>query len=408
MDIPSVSLTRHDRYTPELRDKIAQALEAPPAAAGYHVLTAPLLLELADTVSENAPILSLYIQLTPERRVGGAWRSYLSSLSEAVLRPVHDQKVRHALEQEVAQVSQAMEDELPVLGRGAAFFSCRTAGLWRQIAVPLPLPDNAHAAARPFIRPLVRAQDEHDRFVIALLSEEISRYFISQIGQVQEVFDIHGTNMRRTLADHGPKERHGSDVTEALSAEAQILAGAAQQVMSRYEARYLVLAEAKDLRASVIHCLGKVMQQRVGDEFAVDIHAGVADIAAAAEPAQRAIEEREEIATVQALLDAGPKGAAHGMQATLAALWQRRVATLVVDDMYAAPGACCRTCAAVLQTPQAACPVCGSNRIDTVEDAVELAIEQTLDADGALELVRSAPARQALIPVGPLAALLRW
>jgi hypothetical protein len=65
VDIPSVSLTRHDRYTPELRDKIAQALGAPPAAADYHVLTAPLLRELADTVSESAPILSLYIQLTP-------------------------------------------------------------------------------------------------------------------------------------------------------------------------------------------------------------------------------------------------------------------------------------------------------------------------------------------------------
>jgi hypothetical protein len=241
-----------------------------------------------------------------------------------------------------------------------------------------------------------------------LLSEEISRYFVSQIGQVQEVLDIHGSNMRRMSADRGPKERHGSDVVEALSAEARILAGAAEQVMSRYEARYIVLAEAKDLRASVIHYLGKAMQQRIGDEFAVDVHARVADIAAAVEPAQRAVEEREEIGTVQALLDAGPNGAAHGMQATLAALWERRVATLVVDDMYAAPGARCRDCTALLQTPQGACPVCGSNRIDTVEDAVELAIEQTLDADGALELVRSARARRALAPIGPLAAVLRW
>ncbi len=184
MDIPSVSLARYDRYTPELRDKIAQALRTPSAAAGYQVLTPPLLRDLAGTVSGSEPILSLYIQLTPDRRVGGAWRSYLSSLSEALLKPVQDKKVRHALEQQVAQVSQAMEDELPALGRGAAFFSCRTAGLWRQIAAPLPLPDSAHAAAQPYIRPLVRMRDEHDRFVIALLSEEISRYFVSQVGHV--------------------------------------------------------------------------------------------------------------------------------------------------------------------------------------------------------------------------------
>ena len=209
-------------------------------------------------------------------------------------------------------------------------------------------------------------------------------------------------------ADHGPKERHGSNLAEALSGEAKILAGVAEQVMSRHEARYLLLSAAKDLRASVIHYLGKPMQRRIGDEFAVDVHARVADIAAAAEPAQRAIEEREEIATVQALLDAGPKKAAHGMQATLAALWQRRVAKLIVDDLYAAPGARCRACVALLGTLQGACPVCGSNSMDTVEDAVELAIKQTLDADGALELVRSAAARQALAPIGPLAAVLRW
>jgi hypothetical protein len=253
----------------------------------------------------------------------------------------------------------------------------------------------------------VRTRDEHDRFVTALLSEEISRYFVSQMGQVQEVLDIHGSNMRRMLVDHGPKERRGSEVIGALSAEAQILAGAAEQVMSRYEARYLVLAEAKDLRASVMHYLGKAMQQRIGDEFAVDIHAGVPDIAAAAEPAQRAIEQRAEVGTVQALLDAGPNGAAYGMQATLGALWQRRVASLVVDDMYAAPGARCRTCAALLQTPQSPCPVCSSNEIDVVPDVVELAIEQTLDEDGALELVRDAAARRILAPIGPLAALMR-
>jgi hypothetical protein len=39
---------------------------------------------------------------------------------------------------------------------------------------------------------------------------------------------------------------------------------------------------------------------------------------------------------------------------------------------------------------------------------VELAIEQTLDEDSAIELVRSAAARRMLAPIGPLAALLRW
>lgn len=62
----------------------------------------------------------------------------------------------------------------------------------------------------------------------------------------------------------------------------------------------------------------------------------------------------------------------------------------------------------LLQTPQGPCAVCGSKGIDVVPDVIELAIEQTLDADGGLELVRSATARRALAPIGPPTAVLRW
>jgi hypothetical protein len=44
------------------------------------------------------------------------------------------------------------------------------------------LPDGARWTQRPYIRPLARTRDEHDRFVLAILSQEQSRFFISQIG----------------------------------------------------------------------------------------------------------------------------------------------------------------------------------------------------------------------------------
>ncbi len=408
MAVPTVSVNLHDRYTPELRDKIVDKLRTAPSEAAYHVLTPPLLRELADAVSKNGPVLSFYLQLTPERRVGGAWRSYLSAMSDAMLRSTEDKHTRKTLQEEFARIQQAMEEELPALGRGVAFFACRSLGLWRQIAVPLPLADGAHQGTRPYVRPLVRTRDEHDRFVIAVLSEELGRYFVSQIGQIEEVLQIRGANMRRMLTDHGPKDPHDDRVLEHIWIEGEVFAGAIEQVVARYQARYLVLAEAEDLRLAVIRHLHKELQQRIGAEFPAELHARPAEMAAAAEPAQRAIEEREEVATVQHLLDAGPQRSAYGIEPALRALWERRVATLVVDDMYAAPGARCRTCAALLQTARESCPVCGSETIDGVEDVVELAIEQTLDEDGTFEMVRSPAARQMLTRIGPVAALLRW
>ena len=96
--------------------------------SAYHVLTPPHLRELAAAF---------------ERRIGGAWRAYLSSVSDTMLRSIEDSRMRQGLQEQFARIEQAMEEELPVLGRGVAFFACRPLGLWRQIAVLL-LPDGVH------------------------------------------------------------------------------------------------------------------------------------------------------------------------------------------------------------------------------------------------------------------------
>src|SRR5690606_6692615 len=63
------------------------------------------------------------------------------------------------------------------------------------------LPEGVFLGARPYPRPLARTRDEHDRFVLALLSQERSRFFISQIGPVKEVFQANGERTPRLLAD---------------------------------------------------------------------------------------------------------------------------------------------------------------------------------------------------------------
>jgi peptide subunit release factor 1 (eRF1) len=408
MSVPSLSVSVHDRYTPELRDRIVEKLHAATVETEYHLLTPADLRALAEIDSPEAPVLSLYLQLTPDRRTKGAWRIFFRSLCDAALKPIDDRRKRLALRDEFERIEQALMAELPELGRGVAFFVCRTLGLWRQIAVPLPLPDGAHLGPRPHIRPLVRTRDEHDRFVLALLSQERSRFFISQIGQVEEVFQLKSRSLRKLLTDRVPRDRNDVIVIEAMKNEARILAHAVGLVFAQFEGRHLLLSGAPELREAVIEHLPKAVQQRIGGAFAVEVHARPAAVAAAAEPAQRAIEAREESIAVQRLLDAGPKGSAWGEQPTLDALREGRVMTLVVDDMDGKQGARCRNCGGLWAALPPTCPACRSNAIEAVEDVVELAIEQALAEKANLELVRSDAARQAMARIGSLAALLRW
>jgi peptide subunit release factor 1 (eRF1) len=411
MSIPSFSVSVHDRYTPEMRDRILEKLQASVSEVddtAYRMLTPARLRALAEIDSADAPVLSLYLQLTPERRTGRAWRTFFASLSDATLKPIGNRHEREAVKEEFDRIERAMEAELPALGRGVVFFACRKIGLWHQIAVSVPLPDGAHLSPRPYVRPLVRTRDEHDRFVLALLRQQFSRFFISQIGQVEEVFQVKGDDLRDMLTDRVPRDRLDVLITEAMKNEAHVLAHAAELVLGQFEGRHLLLSGAPEVRAAVTPVLPKDVQQRIGGEFPADIHARPSDIAAAAEPAQRAVEEREETATAQRLLDAGPKGSAWGVQPVLDAVREGRVLTLVADDTLAKPGMRCRECGALSEARSPNCPVCGSNAVEDVEDVVELAIERTLEEKGAFELVRSPPARQLLSRIGPMAALLRW
>ena len=194
------------------------------------MLTPQHLRQLAEFESPSAPVISFYLQLTPDRRVGGAWHIVFKNLVAATLGPITDKRKRQKLADELQRIEAALQAELPTLGRGVAFFACPTGELWRQIALSLPLPDCAHVGSRPYIRPLARTRDEHDRFILALLSLDRSRFFVSQIGQVEEVFEVRG---ERAV----PKP-------EATRNEARVLARVAELVLAQFEGRHLLLSAA--------------------------------------------------------------------------------------------------------------------------------------------------------------------
>lgn len=236
-EVPSVYVSVHDRYSPEIRDRIIEKLRAAMGAVDsptYRLLSPARLRALAEFASPDAPVVSCYLQLGPERRVGGGWRTVFSSITDTALRRIEGRRERRRIAGEFERIESALEAELPAMGRAAAFFVCEPMGLWRQIAVSISLPDGVHLAKRPYIRPLVRTRDEYDRFVLAVLSQEHSRLFISQIGQVEEVFRVKGQRMRGILADRVARDRRDVVVVAAIKNEAKVIAHAAELALAEF------------------------------------------------------------------------------------------------------------------------------------------------------------------------------
>src|SRR5882672_12374185 len=100
MSVPSLSVSVHDRYTPQLRDRIIEKLNAAPVEREYHLLTPADLRALAEIHSPQVPVVSLYLELTPDRRIKNAWQTVFHSLSDAALKPIDDRRKRLALKDE--------------------------------------------------------------------------------------------------------------------------------------------------------------------------------------------------------------------------------------------------------------------------------------------------------------------
>jgi hypothetical protein len=228
-------VNEHHRFTPELRDEVLDKLRQSARATDeptYRMLTPPHLRQLAQFESTRAPVISVYLQLTPARRNDGTWHMVFKDLVASTLEPITDKRERERLAIELLRIEDALQTGLPALGRGVAFFSRASRRLWQQIALALPLPDGIHMGSRPYIRPLARTRDEHDRFILALLSLDRSRFLISQIGQVEEVFQVKGERAAKP---------------EAIRNEARVLANVTELVLADFDGRHLLLSTAPEL-----------------------------------------------------------------------------------------------------------------------------------------------------------------
>jgi len=113
MKAPAVAIDVHHALTPELRERIIDDIRTRIQEPSYRLLSPEQLRELARLDTGGPPLVSLYLQLTPERRVGRAWHSAFSALAHQISH-VLDKKERAAIEADLGQIERALSDQLPV------------------------------------------------------------------------------------------------------------------------------------------------------------------------------------------------------------------------------------------------------------------------------------------------------
>lgn len=391
--------------SPQDRDALLAELKTRTTKPGFHFLDTTHLQRLNEIESDGAPIVSLFMELTPEMRIGDAWEIAFKDLKSRALAHTGTNGHAKAVEAELERIEASLRQGLPRTGRGLAIFACQELGLFQQLGVAITLPNDVYVDRRVYVRPLARVRDEHDRFIVALVSAHKTRFFFSQIGLVEEVYDLIGDELEVT--DHATKDQRQDMKAELKKNMAQRSAHALELITKALGARHVIHACASDMEGAFLDALDQQTKEKVAASFSCDINVSAAEVAEKAEAVQRDVEAREEMETVERVRELIPSRAVAGLDETLDMLNQQRVMTLVVNDDLNIPGGIDRTSGMLTTLTEGTYPPTGGE-IRAEDDLFELMLERALEQGASLELVRSDAAKDAMKSHGPTAALLRY
>jgi peptide chain release factor subunit 1 len=378
-------------------------------------ITRERLRRLAETRPAEAKVLSLFLNLDPrEFATAPARGTEVRSVIDRAARMVRDdESLTHAERASLRTDLQRVQAELGNSGldakgaHGLAVFASSAAGLFEVLKLSEPVDHDPVIADAPFVEPL-SAIGAPERWCVVLVNRRTARLFCGPGGDLEEIELIEDAirrrhdqggwsqaNYQRSIDKDAATHLRRSAVVlfarlkDALPAG--ILVGAPQELAGDFEAQ-----------------LHPYLRERLAGRLDIDVeNTSPEDVRRAAAPRIEQAARAAHDAALERLAEAfggGPGRAASGVEEVLRAVHEQRVAVLLVDAGYAAPGVMCPTCGWLGTDGATTCPADGSAttpRDDVVEAAVERALTQAAD----VHVLRDRPE---LASHGRIAAILRF
>ena len=290
--------------------------------------------------------------------------------------------------------------------RGLVFFACGDA-LWQVHQLPVRVKDQLVVNQTPHVRQLEGIIDNYKGFGLLLADKQRTRMFVFELNELvdkSEVFEA----LPRHPDDAGDRDRgHERSNLEDAAAHQHVKRAAqvAFEVWKQHPFDHLILSAGPEIAHELESDLHSYLKDRIRARINIPASSPEAVIVEAVLDVEEEVERAREAAMVARLRDAAAsgRGGVAGLEATLAAMSERRVDTLVVSGGFVAEGWRCDGCG-ILACVGRSCPTCGAEMAhvdDIVEEAVEAALLQSCH-------VEMCVGNADLDVAGRIAALLRF
>lgn len=338
--------------------------------------------ELSALRSDGDPVVSCYLDVDGRR---SAMRQGYEAELGRLLRLAREGNGAVAAEADLRRIEDFAKEGLDRSHtRGLAMFSCASQGLWRAVELPVPVYDRIVVGPTPAVMQLEAIVQELERIGVLLVDRHLARVFVFDLGEMIDHSELLGQTSRdldvRGMKDQGfERERQHGD--EMALQHVRNAADVAFDLFREHGFERLTIGAGEDLLPVVESALHPYLRDRLVEPISVPVNAGLDEVRRATIDVLIEVERIKELGIVGRLRDAlgsGSLGVA-GLDATLEALGERRVETLLISRGYSETGWECQKCG-YLGFKGPTCPLDGEEMVrldDVVEAAVDAAFRQS-------------------------------
>lgn len=300
-----------------------------------------------------------------------------------------DTGLHRAVDDDIARMRDELASDLDRSGtRGIAMFSCSDQGFFEAMRLPCPVRDQAALASAPHVSQLLALRTRCERVLVALVDRERVRLLRLEMGEVDELTPVTDARPRAvdTSIELGSFEHHRE---EAVRIHFRRAAEHLQRALQEWPADQIIVGGPDEAVAGLESYLPAGVTAKIIGRVHVWVSASAREIADLALDIAETAERERQIAAVELLRQRATegRGGVAGLEATLTALTDKKVATLFVSEGFAAPGARCPACGH-LSVDVRQCPVCGTTNEESA-DIVEAAIDEAIAQRATVEFCRN-------------------
>lgn len=329
--------------------------------------------------------------------------------------------------------------------RGVLIYSCSQKGLWLPLAFPVPLRSRLVVQPHPYTLPLTALLDQYPKYGVVVVSQERARIFEVYLGEIiehSEVYDevpgkVHDPTSKeyKSMPEYGLAERRierrgkRSDSPAGGGRSESGVYGLAERKIERHIEHHvrhhykrtsditfhffrdhhfdwLILGGQPENANEFESTLHRYLTSRILGRIKADPKTPLPELLEESLKVIQQAESEQRDQWVKRIAEANqPNGlGVLGLPATLRALRQGAVQTLVVQDGGSLPGARCPSCGHLTPREESVCPDCGT-ATEPVADLIEEAVEEAI-LQGAQ--VIHLPQHPTLSKSGGMGALLRY